>query len=88
MSDADAPIAWLALSEGTSIVARDGTELGKVAEVVADRQKDIFSGITYKRTLLESAVFVPARHIVEITDSEVKLDLTSNEAEVLEPYGS
>ncbi len=88
MAEQDTPIAWLALREGTSIYTRDGDEIGKVGDVVADRQKDIFSGITFKRGLLEGAVFVPADNIEEITTDGVKLNISSDEAANLERYES
>lgn len=80
------PIAWTALNEGTSVVAVDGTELGKVSHVVADEQKDIFSGIAVKAGLLDAPVFVPADLIDEITDDAVRVRLSAVEAEALQPY--
>jgi uncharacterized protein YrrD len=82
----DRSIAWLALEPGTPIFASDGEQVGKVAEVIADRQKDIFSGITFKPGLLDSAVFVPAAKISDLTDSAVTLTVSSGEAENLEQY--
>lgn len=84
----DGPIAWLALEPGTPIVASDGEQVGKVADVIADREKDIFSGITFKPGLLDSPVFIPADQITELTASEVKLSIGSTETDQLEPYGS
>lgn len=84
----DRPIAWLALEAGTPIVSSDGEQVGKVAEVIADREKDIFSGITFKPGLLDSAVFVPADKIGDLTDASVKISLSAAEAEQLEPYDS
>ena len=85
MADAR-PIAWLALAAGTPIVTSDGDQVGKVAEVVADREKDIFSGITFKPGLLDSAVFVPAEKVEELTEEQVTLSLSASEVEALEPY--
>ncbi len=86
MANDETPIAWLALEEGTPIYARDGDELGKVAGVIADREKDIFSGITFRPGLLEGARFVPASKIEEITTDAVRLSLSSAEAGDLHPY--
>ena len=82
----DTPIAWLALEEGTPIVARDGEEVGRVATVVADEQKDIFSGVTFKPGLLDGERFVPAAAIDRLTESAVHLNITSAEAGELGPY--
>jgi uncharacterized protein YrrD len=82
----DKPISWLALETGTPIVSSDGEQIGKVSDVVADRQKDIFSGITFKPGLLDTPVFVPADNIGDLTDNEVTLTISAADAEGLEPY--
>ena len=84
----DRSIAWLALENGTPIVSVDGEQVGKVAEVVADREKDIFSGITFKPGLLDSAVFVPADQIGDLTATEVRLTISAADAGKLEPHDS
>jgi sporulation protein YlmC with PRC-barrel domain len=82
----DRQIAWTALDKGTTVLASDGEELGKVSEVVADAQKDIFSGIVITPGLLGSNLFAPASLIEEITDGAVKLTLSGAAAqEELEP---
>lgn len=81
------PIAWMALSPGTSIVTSDGHELGRVHEVVADRQKDIFSGITFRDGVMSGDRFVPASSIDSITTEQVVLTLAADEAdEKIGPY--
>ena len=82
------PIAWLALEEGTPILTSDGAQLGKVSEVIADQQKDIFSGITFKPGWLDAALFIPAEKIESLTEGSVTLSLTARDAENLEPYDS
>lgn len=86
MADEETPIAWLALEEGTPIYAREGAAIGKVADVIADREKDIFSGITFRPGLLDTPLFVPASKIDEITTEAVRLSLSSGEAGELRPY--
>lgn len=81
------PIAWMALDTGTPIVTSDGDELGRVHEVIADRQKDIFSGLTFRDGVLSGERFVPAATIDTITTEEVRLIVSSQEAEQkIEPY--
>ena len=80
-------IAWLALEKGAHVFGSDGEEIGKVAEVLGDRQKDIFSGVAVRDGFLSSKRIVPADLIEEITTEGVKLSLPSTEAEKrLEPY--
>ena len=82
----DTPIAWLALDEGTPILASDGEEVGRVTTVVADEQKDIFSGVTFRPGLLDGERFVPASAIERLTEGAVHLNITATQAAELEPY--
>ena len=84
----EGPIAWLALEEGTPIVASDGEQVGKVLEVIADRQKDIFSGITFRPGVLDTPVFLPADKIDRLTEGSVELAISSAEIDGLETYDS
>ncbi len=84
--DEDRPIAWLALEEGTPIVANDGAEVGRVATVVADEQKDIFSGVTFRPGLLDGPRFIPAEAIDRLTATAVHLKISGSEAAALDPY--
>ena len=86
MTEAEHPIAWLALDKGTPVYTSDGEEIGKVSTVVADVQKDIFSGIAFKHGFLGSEHFVPAEVIGELTDHGVHLNLTALEAQSLQNH--
>lgn len=86
MSDTGAPIAWLALDTGTPIYSSDNDEIGKVTDIIADREKDIFSGITFRPGLLEGTNFIPASAIESLTEDAVRLNVTKAEAEAFEPY--
>jgi uncharacterized protein YrrD len=81
MSRRETPIAWSVLSKGTPVYASDGAELGKVAEVVADEQKDIFSGIALNPGLFKDERFVPADLIYEMTDEAVRLSISAEQAD-------
>jgi hypothetical protein len=82
----ETPIAWLALDEGTPILASDGEEVGRVTTVVADEQKDIFSGVAFRPGLLDGQRFVPAAAIDRLTEGAVHLNITAAQAAELEPY--
>jgi uncharacterized protein YrrD len=81
MTDAGTPIAWPALKKGVPVYSSDGEELGKVASVVADEQKDIFSGLTLDPGVFRHERFVPADLVEEMTTRGVTLSLPSSEAE-------
>lgn len=82
----DQPISWMTLSKGTRVIASDGEEIGKVETVVADVEKDIFSGIAIAAGLFDKDRFVPADLVSTMTEQEVRVSLTSQEVERLEPY--
>ncbi len=86
MSDTGAPIAWSALDKGTPIFSSDSDEIGKVADIIADRQKDIFSGLTFRPGLLDDTIFIPASAIESLHERAVRLNLSRAESETLEPY--
>ncbi len=87
MSERATPIAWSVLAKGTPVLSSDGDELGKVANVIADEQKDIFSGISLKPGLFKDERFVPADLIDEMTDEAVRLSISAEQASrELRPY--
>jgi hypothetical protein len=45
MDDLGAPIAYLALAEGTAVYGADGGAAGTVAHVLADEGADVFDGL-------------------------------------------
>jgi uncharacterized protein YrrD len=79
-------IAWSALPKGTTVTTSDGEDIGKVAEVIADEQKDIFSGITFRHGLLDSEHFVPADQVEQMTTDRVSLSIDSEAVKNLGPY--
>ena len=76
----------MTLEKGTVIRSSDGAEVGSVHEVIADRQKDIFSGVTIDAGMLSSNRFAPAAVIEEISTEGVKLSITADEAGELDNY--
>lgn len=52
MDDLGAPISYLVLEKGADVRSSDGKKIGKVVEVRADTQKDIFDGIVVRRNPL------------------------------------
>ncbi|MDP9069088.1 MAG: PRC-barrel domain-containing protein [Actinomycetota bacterium] len=86
MTDNEAPVSWITLEKGTRVLSADGEELGAVAEVIADGQKDIFSGLTISSGLFSSDRFAPADVVGDMTADAVTLTINSAEAEKLEVY--
>lgn len=86
MTDDNAPVSWMTLEKGATVFASDDHEVGQVGQVVADRQKDIFSGVTLSGGLFGTERFVPADVIDEIGPDGVRLSIAQDQVEGLEPY--
>ncbi|MEA2476438.1 MAG: hypothetical protein QOF16_96 [Actinomycetota bacterium] len=80
MSDDETPIAWLALKRGVPVFASDGEEVGHVSTVIADEQKDIFSGVAFRDHLLSHERFAPAAVIDTLTTRGVHLSIDKSAA--------
>jgi len=76
----------MTLAKGVAVFAADDKQIGVVGEVVADRQKDIFSGVTLSGGLFGTERFVPAELIVEMRADGVHLTIGEDQVEALEPY--
>lgn len=76
--DRGAPIAYLALEEGTDVFASDGERIGTVEHVLADERADIFDGlIVDTRTGPGGWRFADALEIESIHERAVVLKLDS-----------
>ena len=68
------------------MLASDGEQIGKVQTVVADVQKDIFSGLAVNAGLFANTRFVPADLIEQLTREAVHLTIPATQADSLAPY--
>lgn len=73
------PVSYLAIERGWEVVAVDGSELGRVSEVVADEEKDIFSGVDVSLGLLKGVRHVPSESVGEIVEGVVRLTISRDE---------
>ena len=80
------PVSWLVIERGWTVVAADGTEVGKVEEVVGDPEDDIFNGLAVSTSLLGAPKYVPAERVAEIAEGRVELDLSPEAAHELREY--
>jgi hypothetical protein len=67
------PVAWIVIEPGWEVVDAKGEHVGKVEEVVGDREDDIFSGLNVMPHLLGKSEFVPAERVGEIIEGRVQL---------------
>jgi sporulation protein YlmC with PRC-barrel domain len=75
MTDLGSPISYLVLEKGTPVYDADGEELGKVTEIRADSQRDIFESIVLDSNsiLPGGRTEIPADEIEEIYERGVVL---------------
>lgn len=77
----------MVLEKGTPVLGADGAEIGDITEIVADRQKDIFSGIVVKSGLFSDKRLIPADMIDEMTAEAVRVRISAADADKgLETY--
>jgi hypothetical protein len=81
------PVSWLLIEPGWTIVAADGSEVGKVEEIVGDTGEDIFNGLAVSTHLLGKPKYVPAERVRRITEGAVELDLSADAIERLDEHG-
>jgi hypothetical protein len=74
------------IDRGWTVVAADGTEVGKVEEIVGDTGSDIFNGLSISTGLLGKPKYVPAERVSEITEGQVELDLTTDAVNHLDDH--
>jgi hypothetical protein len=76
------PVSWFVVRKGWSVHARDGSQIGRVEEVVGEKEEDIFNGLVIA-TGFFTARYVPSERVREITDGRVDLDLGPDEVDAL-----
>jgi hypothetical protein len=74
----DDPVSWLLIEPGWKVVDSAGEEIGTVASVDADEQKDIFSGLEVRTGLLGGTRYVASEHVARIVEGTIELDVTAD----------
>jgi len=67
------PVSWLLIERGWTVYDAEGEKVGKVKEVLADEQADIFHGVLVDRGLLGPDEEVVADRIAAIHDGDLHL---------------
>jgi hypothetical protein len=76
------------IEPGWRVIAADGSEIGRVEEVVGDTGSDIFNGLAVSSGLLAKARYVPAERVAEIREGAVRLDLPPSAINGLDEHES
>ena len=82
----DDPVSWLMIEPGWKVEAADGSDVGRVEEVVGDSGVDIFNGLSISTGLLTGARYVPSEAVTLITEGRVQLRLSPDEVKQLGAY--
>ncbi len=83
------PVSWFLIEAGWSVAGSDGSDLGKVHEVVGDSGKDIFNGLAVSPPgLFKGSRYVPAERVAEIVEGAVTLAMNADEFEQLDEHGA
>jgi hypothetical protein len=84
MPDLGEPSSYLALARGAAVYSCDGEELGKVEQVLAAPEEDIFDGIVLDTSVLPGGHrFCDAAEVEEIFERGVLLKIDRGVAEAL-----
>ena len=67
------PVAWLLIEPGWTVYDAAGEKHGKVKEVLADEQADIFHGVRVEHGVLGTDEEIVADRIAEIHDGHLHL---------------
>jgi len=78
-------VAWLAMPEKAPVMGQSGEEIGRMEELLGDKEDDIFHGIVLKLARGGHKVEVTADRIPKITTRRVYTDLAADELEQLPP---
>jgi len=88
VDDLGQPISYLILEPGAAVLSSDGEKLGRVKEIRADTEKDIFDAIAVERgMLIGDQRLVLAEQVVGIYEQGVVLKLDAGEYESLPEPG-
>jgi len=81
------PVSWKVAERGWSVVANDGTEVGKLDEVLGDPDADIFDGLAVGAGIvLDRPFYVPSEQVGQIEEGTVHLTIDADEYQRLERY--
>jgi hypothetical protein len=84
MTDEGHPIHYTAVERRTPVYAADGTEVGKVHEVIGDAGTDIFNGLAVSPGHFRGSRYVPSERVDRIEEGVVYLTLSPAQFEQLD----
>jgi hypothetical protein len=73
------PVSWMLIEQGWLVVDSAGDEVGRVDEVLADDDADIFSGLNVLTGVLGKPTYVAAEVVDEIVEGRVQLAVAKDD---------
>ena len=67
------PVSWLLIEPGWTVYGAAGEKVGKVKEVLADTETDIFHGVLVEQGLLGDDIEILADQIAAIHEGDLHL---------------
>lgn len=81
------PVAWTVVERGWAVLASDGSEVGKVDQVLGDPEADIFDGLAVgAATVLDRPLYVPSEQVGAIEEGTVHLTIDADAYGRSAPY--
>lgn len=74
------------IEPGWEVVDSAGESVGRVEEVLGDKNRDIFDGLAVSTGIVRKPTYVPAERVGEITEGRVRLELGADEVDRLDPH--
>jgi hypothetical protein len=84
MDDLGPPTSYIAVPEGVPVFSSDGVELGRLAHVLAEEDKDVFDGIVIEG---DGHRFVDAPEVDRLFERGVTLRVSAEQARALPEPG-
>ena len=81
------PVAWKVVEPGWAVVASDGSQVGKVDQIIGDPEADIFDGLSVGAgAILDKPTYVPSEQVGPIEEGTVHLTIDADAYGKLGPY--
>lgn len=82
----DPQVSWRDVRPHEPVLASDGQEVGRVVEVAALSEEDIFHGIVFEHRAHGTHLLAPASDVAKITERAVHLSVDSGAAAAYQPF--
>jgi hypothetical protein len=79
-------VSWKAIERDARVLARDGSDVGRVVEVAGDTEADIFNGLVVSAGRLQANRYLAAERVTGIWPNQVQVDASAEQIDALPAY--